>query len=70
MEKDWCVECWGEFADKYGTDIFYTEKEAKAYFTSIRKKLDSTKYLFTKDSIIDKEDADNAVYLTNLSEIS
>lgn len=67
MEKNWCVEVWG-IVGNYSTDIFYTKREAEAYFKSIRKQLDSTKYLFTKTTIIDKENPDNAVYLTNLKE--
>jgi len=31
MEKQWLVECWGDLGD---TDLFYTEKEAKAYLTA------------------------------------
>ncbi|SCB91620.1 hypothetical protein GA0061087_100419 [Priestia flexa] len=66
MEKNWAVECWGNMGN---TEIFYTRREAETYFRSIRKTLDSSKYIFTKDSIVDKNDSSNAVYLTNLSEL-
>lgn len=69
MEKDWCVDCWGIFADKFGTDLFYTEKEAKQYFKTIRKGLDSALYIITKNSILDKEDNTNSVCITKLSEL-
>ncbi|MCM3118863.1 hypothetical protein M3610_27195 [Neobacillus sp. MER 74] len=65
MEKQWLVECWGYLGD---TDLFYTEKEARTFFNSIRKRLDSSKYIITKTSIINKENSENAVYLTNLRE--
>lgn len=69
-EKDWCVECWGSFADNYGTDIFDTEVEAKNYFNSISKDLDPKRYTITEDSIVDNEDSTNSVNLTNLSELT
>lgn len=67
LEKQWVVECWGDIGE---TDIFYTEKEARAYFNRIRKQLDSSKYIITKTSIIDIENNENAVYLTNLRELT
>lgn len=63
MEKTWAVECWGNIGV---TEIFYTKQEAESYFKGIRKKLDSSKYLFTRDSIVDKDNSENAVYLTKL----
>lgn len=66
MEKRWAVECWGDIGV---TDIFYTRKEAEAYFKDIRRSLDSSKYIFSKDSIIDKNNPDNAVYLTELDKL-
>lgn len=67
MEKQWVVECWGDIGE---TDIFYTEKEARIYFNRIRKQLDSSKYIITKTSIIDIQNNENAVYLTNLRELT
>lgn len=66
MEKSWAVECWGNIGV---TEIFYSKKQAEAYFLSIRAKLDSSKYIFTRDSIVDINDSSNAVYLTNLNEL-
>ncbi len=66
MEKDWIVECWGELGQ---TEIFYTEKEAREYFKSLRKGLDMSRFNITKDSIIDKNNPDNAVYITNLRKL-
>ncbi|MCM3574714.1 hypothetical protein M3172_16070 [Mesobacillus subterraneus] len=66
MEKRWAVECWGDIGV---TDIFYTKKEAEAYFKDIRSGLDSSKYIISKDSIIDKNNPDNAVYLTELDKL-
>ncbi|WP_108671764.1 hypothetical protein [Peribacillus acanthi] len=66
MEKRWAVECWGNLGI---TEVFYTRREAEAYFLSIRKKLDSSKYIITRDSIVDVKDSSNAVYLTNLDEL-
>jgi len=66
MEKRWAVECWGDIGV---TDIFYTRKEAEAYFKDIRRSLDSSKYIISKDSIIDKNNPDNAVYLTELDKL-
>lgn len=51
------------------TKIFVTKQQAIAYFKSIRRGLDSSKYIFTKDSIVDKDDSNNAVYLTSLKEL-
>jgi hypothetical protein len=69
MEKDFCVECWGSFADDWGTEIFYTEKEAIQYFKKIRKGLSLADYIITKESIIDRNDDVNSVVLSNLSEL-
>ncbi|MEI2368009.1 hypothetical protein [Niallia circulans] len=66
VEKNWAVECWGNLGE---TKVFWTKKEAHDYFITIRKRLDSSKYIFTKESIVDKDDNNNAVYLTNLKEL-
>jgi hypothetical protein len=67
MEKQWVVECWGDIGE---TELFYTEKEAREYFNSIRKRLDSSKYIISKTSIIEVENKENAIYLTNLKELT
>lgn len=70
MEKSWAVEVWGDWSHmRISTDIFYTRREAEIYLLSIRKKLDSSKYIITRDSIVDVKDSSNAVYLTNLDEL-
>lgn len=70
MEKSWAVEVWGDWSHiGISTDIFYTRREAESYFLGIRKKLDSSKYIITRDSIVDVNDSSNAVYLTNLDEL-
>ncbi|WP_045522745.1 hypothetical protein [Neobacillus niacini] len=67
MEKNFAVEVWGNPGNLgVSTELFYTEKEAIKHFKDIRKKLDSTKFTFSKESIIDKENNDNAIYITNL----
>lgn len=68
MEKNWLVEVWGEFPVNCCTDLFYTKVEAEKYFKSIRKQLDSTKYIFSKNAIVDKDNLDNCIYLTNIKE--
>jgi hypothetical protein len=65
MEKNWCVECWGGLGE---TQLFYTKREALAYFKTIRKSLDISKYIITLDSIVEIKNPDKAVYLTNLKE--
>jgi hypothetical protein len=66
MDKQWIVECWDNIEK---TELFYTEKEARTYFNSIRKRLDSSKYIITKTSIVDVENGNNAIYLTNLRDL-
>jgi hypothetical protein len=68
IEKNWCVEVWGEI-ENFQTELFYTRKEAEAHFKSIRKKLDSIRYIMSRDSIVDKVDDRNAIYLTDLREL-
>lgn len=52
MEKDWAVEVWGDW-QQFGitTDVFYTKRDAETYFKSIRRKVDSSKYICTRSSI-------------------
>lgn len=69
MEKNWCVEVWGKIKN-YNTEVFFTKREAEAYFKHIRSNLDSTKYIFAKDSITEINNPDNAVYLTDLRDLS
>ena len=70
MEKDWAVEVWGDWSHLgIYTDIFYTRREAEIYFKQIRRLVDSSKFIITKESIVDIEDNNNAVYLTNLREL-
>lgn len=66
MEKNWCVECWGSIGQ---TELFYTKKEAEQYFKSIRKTLDSSKYIFTKDTIQSIDNPDDYIIITNLNEL-
>ncbi|MFE6170192.1 hypothetical protein ACFVP8_20280 [Viridibacillus arvi] len=65
MEKNWAVECWGSFSG-IGTELFYTKREAEAYFKDIRKGLDSSKYIMKSDKIVNIEDDGNMVCLTDL----
>jgi hypothetical protein len=65
MEKNWCVECWGGLGE---TQLFYTKREAITYFKKIRNSLDSSKYIFSLDSIVGIDNPDESVYLTNLKE--
>lgn len=69
MEKEWCVEVWGDFGGGFTTETFYTKREAVAYFKSIRKTLDSSKYLFNKESIVSIANPEESVVLSNLREI-
>lgn len=70
MEKNWAVEVWGNWQSLgITTEIFYTYREAHSYFLDIRRKLPSDKYIMSKDSIVDVENNDNAIYLTNLKEL-
>jgi len=69
MEKNWAVEVWGDWSLGVTTEIFYSKSLAQKYFLGIRRKLDSSKYIMTNDSIVDIENSDNAIYLTNLSEL-
>lgn len=59
----------GSFADDYGTELFYTEKEARQYFKKIIKGLDTTRFIITRDSIVDTEDNAGSVCITKLSEL-
>lgn len=68
MEKDWSVECWGDWGN-FTTELFYAEREARSYFREIRKTLDTTKYTFSKDSIVSLEDPERSVNITNLREL-
>lgn len=69
MDKDWIVEVWGDWRQfKIATDVFYTKREAETYFKSIRRRLDSSKYIFTRNSIVEIANEENAIYLTNLNE--
>lgn len=69
MEQRWLVECWGEFSSKYGTELFYTKIEAEKYFKQIRRQLDSSRYIISRDSIIDSQDDGNIVCITDLDDI-
>lgn len=70
MEKNFCVEVWGNPAGlNLLTEIFYTEREAIQHFKNIRKQLDSSKFIMTKDSIVDIANNENAIYLTDLREL-
>ncbi|SHF97763.1 hypothetical protein [Ornithinibacillus halophilus] len=68
MEKSWCVEVWGVVGNNT-TELFFTRREALEYFKNIRKGLSSSKYIITRDSIIEIENPENAVYLTDLNDI-
>lgn len=68
MEKNWCVEVWGKFPLNCSTSLFYTKREADAYFKKIRRELDSTLYIFGQNTITDKNNPDNVILLTNLKE--
>lgn len=69
MEQRWLVECWGDFNNRFGTELFYTKREAERYFKHIRKQLDSSRYIISKDKIIDSQDDGNIVCLTDLDDI-
>ncbi len=69
MEKSWAVEVWGDWPLGVTTEIFYSKSLAQKYFLDIRRKLDSSKYIITRDSIVDVKDSSNAIYLTNLDEL-
>lgn len=66
MEKDWIVECWG---DTGCTELFYTKKEALAYFNKIKRKLSKSQYIFTEDTITNKNDPDDVIVVSNLSDL-
>lgn len=63
MEKKWVVECWGDIGV---TDISYTRTEAKEYFDKIKEGLNKRGYTFTKDSTVEIQKQENAVYITKL----
>lgn len=63
MEKKWVVECWGDIGV---TGIFYTRTEAKEYFDKIKEWLNKRGYTFTKDSTVEIQKQENAVYITKL----
>lgn len=69
VEPKWLVECWGDFNIEYGTELFYTKRDAEQYFKKIRRQLDSSKYKITRDRIIDIQDDGNIVCITDLDDI-
>ena len=61
----YCVEVWGDVFDGYTTELFYTRKEAEAYFKRIRRSLNSERFIKRKDEIIDTLDKENYVKITD-----
>lgn len=70
MEKNWVVEVWGDWTSLGAqTELFYTRREALEYFKSLRRKLDSSQYIFTQDSIVEIANEVNSIVLTDLREL-
>ncbi len=66
MKSDWIVIVKGN-VNGFMTAIFHMERDAIAYFKTIRKSLDSSKFIITRESIMDKDNRENTVRLTKLT---
>jgi len=66
MQKSWIVMVRGS-VNGFSTGIFHGEKDAIAYFKTIRRSLDSSKFIMTKESLVEKNNPKNAVRLTKMN---
>lgn len=61
--KSWVVTVRGNVKG-FSSGIFLSEREAIAYFKTIRRTLNSSEFIMTRESLVDKKDPGNAVRLT------
>jgi|SRR5690625_1104087 len=64
MKNNWVVSVKGN-VNGFVTAVFGIERDAIAYFKAIRRSLDSSKFIISRESLIDKDNPENVVRLTN-----
>src|SRR5699024_8208064 len=63
MKGNWVVSVKG-YVNGFSTAVFAMEKDAIKYFKDIRRSLDSSKFIMTRESLIDKDNPENVVCIT------
>src|SRR5690625_2922168 len=63
MKGNWVVSVKG-YVNGFSTAVFAMEKDAIQYFKDIRISLDSSKFIMTRERLIDKDNPENVVRLT------
>src|SRR5690625_1594931 len=66
MNNNWIVQVRGNI-NGFMTTTFNMERDAIAYFKTIRRSLDSSKFIITRESLVDKDNPENTVCLTKFT---